>query len=129
MGKSYTITKKKNKIEGRTKHYWIKLRREKGYFDVLIGKRGKEPHIHFGINPDFSHKFIKPRGKAKRLIQEVTKSDGSKKLVYEKDFGIKGDPQFIVKFRFNTRIKGGNLYTYLEGLKLMERRKKKLSSI
>lgn len=120
MAKSYNI--KKNKIEGKTANYWINLRRDKGYFDVLVGKKGKEPHIHFGINPDFSYKFIEPRGKAKRIIREKIKPDGNKELIYEKDFGVKGEPRFIVQFRFNSHIKDGNLHTYLEGLKLMEKK-------
>ncbi|MBU0907177.1 MAG: hypothetical protein KKD18_01400 [Nanoarchaeota archaeon] len=122
MSKNYNIKRSQNKIEGRTKNYWIKLRRDKDYFDVLAGKRGKEPHIHFGINPDFSYKFIEPRGKAKKITRERTKQDRKKELVYEREFGIKGEPQFIVQFRFNSHIKDGNLHTYLEGLKLIEKR-------
>ena len=118
------LKRKKNNIEGRTENYWIKLRRDRGYFDVLIGKRGEEPHIHFGINPDFSHKFVEPRGKAKKVTQEVTKPNGNKELVYEQNFGIEGEAQFIVKFRFNSYIKDENLHIYLEGLRLMERKRK-----
>ena len=44
---------KQKKIEVKTKNYWAKLRvknqNESQYYDVLAGKRNKEPHIHFGF--------------------------------------------------------------------------------
>ena len=118
----------KNVINGRTKNYWIKIRRksDKGYFDILIGKKGEQAHIHYGLKPDCGYKFLEDRGKVKRVIREKINKSQEKKLIDERVFNQKGEPQLIVKFRLHSRIKEGQVYTYIEGITLSER---KISSV
>ena len=114
--------KSKNTIEGRTKHYWIKVRRKKGYFDILIGKKGEEPHIHDALYPNYEHKFLADRGKLKSVRREVIKKNKEAEIIEERTFGNRGEPRLIVKFRFNSRDKEGLLSTYLRGITLTEKR-------
>ena len=51
------------------------------FCDVLIGKKGEEAHIHFGLNTDTSHKFVQDRGKVKNIIRERIMLNGEKVLI------------------------------------------------
>ena len=45
---------KQKKLEVKTKSYWAKLRvknqNKNQYYDVLVGEKNKDPHIHLGID-------------------------------------------------------------------------------
>ena len=114
--------KNQNTIEGRTENYWIKIRRTKGYFDVLIGKKGEKAHIHYGLKPDYTYQFLEDRGKVKRVTQEKIKSEQERELIEKRVFNQKGEPQLIVQFRFNSRLENGNIHTYITGITLSERK-------
>ena len=116
------LKKKVNSIEGRTTNYWIKIRRKSGYFDILIGKQGEDPHIHYGLNPDHTYKFLQHRGKVKGVKTEILKQDGNRELVDERIFSKLGEPQLVVKIRLNMKMKEGKIYTYIEGITLSEKR-------
>ena len=113
---------KKSLIEGRTTNYWIKIRRKATHFDVLIGKKGEKAHIHFGLNPDHTYKFIADRGKVKGTKSEILKQDGSRELIAEKIFNKKGEPQLILKITLKLQMKEGQLHTYIDHVQLSERR-------
>jgi len=115
--------KNKNTIEGRTTNYWIKVRRKAkhGYFDVLIGKKGEKAHIHYGLNPDYTYRFLEDRGKVKRVKREKIDQKGKNTLIDEQTFNKKGEPSLIVKIRFNSQIKNGQIHTYIEGIALLEK--------
>jgi len=120
----YLKKTKKNIIKGRTKNYWITIRRKagEGYFDVLIGKKGEDSHIHYGLYGNYTYKFLEDRGKVKRVTRERIKKNKEKELIDERVFSKKGEPQLIVKFRFNSRMKEGEIYTYIVGITLSERK-------
>ena len=112
---------KKSVVEGRTKNFWIKVKRKKDFFDVLIGKKNGKPHVHFGINPDASTKFIQDRGKVRTIKREHISLDGKKVLLEEQKF-FDEEAELSVSFDYKIRkiVKNG-FYTSIEKITISER--------
>ncbi|MFO8133233.1 MAG: hypothetical protein R6U10_04795 [Thermoplasmatota archaeon] len=70
--------------------YWAKLRVKEDsgeqYFDILIGKRGEEPHIHLGINLDQTLRFNEGRGIEGSISRKVE----------SQNYGLMSDGKIIV---------------------------------
>jgi hypothetical protein len=116
----------KNVVRGRTKNYWIEVRKKKDYFDVLIGEKGEKAHIHFGINPDTTTKFIEDRGKIMRMRKEKIGLDGGKVLLNEQKFFNK-EPNLpanlLISFDYKIKKIGKNkIYTAFEKITISERK-------
>jgi len=116
---------KKNVVEGRTENYWIKVKKKNGFVDVLIGKKGEEAHIHFGLNPDTSHKFIQDRGKVKNIRRDRIMLNGEKVLIDELKFSDK-ESDFIIDFNYRlTKIDEKSYKSDIEKIIITERKKDK----
>lgn len=63
-----------------TRKAWAKVRIKKDdklgdhYVDVLMGSKGKDPHIHLGANGDGTLRFMEDRGKLSSLRRRVVDS-------------------------------------------------------
>jgi hypothetical protein len=90
---------------------WAKLRVRRDdatgedYFDVLVGKVGKEPHAHFGIALDQTLLFVDDRGQIRKIGRRV--ESRQKGLMDEGDSIVSTDvpelEQLILKLDVNTR--------------------------
>jgi len=69
--------KKQSKLETEDKTHWAKLRIKKDsrknddYIDILMGKRGKSWHAHYGFNLDQSIRFTEFRGVVHSIKREI----------------------------------------------------------
>jgi len=109
-----------NKIEGRTKNFWVKIKNKKTYYDVLIGKKDKKAHIHYGINPDFTITFLEDRKGVQNIKHELIKPDGEIISMEDKTFsGIK--KELILSYKGICRGDGKKRYLDLTELRLVER--------
>ncbi len=75
-----------NKIEGRTKNFWVKINNKGIYYDVLIGRKCKEAHIHYGINPDLTITFLEDRKGIQNIKHELIDQNGEVKVMEDKTF-------------------------------------------
>jgi len=63
-------------LEVKYKKYWLKLRvldddSKQKYYDILGGIKGKEPHIHFGVDLLGNHIFNEPRNKVQKIRKTI----------------------------------------------------------
>lgn len=79
----------------------LKIKDDSGdqYIDILIGERGKKPHIHMGINLDQSLRFLEPRG----IVQKINKKIDSK--IYGPISNITGIINNDIKGLYNFEVK------------------------
>ena len=108
-----------NKIEGRTKNFWIKIKNKKTYYDILIGKKGKEAHIHYGINPDLTITFLEDRKGVQNIRHELIEQNGDMILMEDKTFsGI--TKELTLSYKGICRGDGKMRYLNLTELRLTE---------
>ena len=109
-----------NLIKGRTPNFWVEIRNKKIYYDVLIGKKGKEAHIHYGINPDFTLTFLEDRDMVKKIKQELIKSDGEVISVEDKIFPSMKE-ELTLSYKGIYRGDGKMRYLNLTEIRLIEK--------
>lgn len=78
------------------------------YCDILIGVRTEtpEPHIHLGVNRDFSLRFVQPRGRLHSISRKVEDSNWG----LTEDWTVMLKPEFgkyelQVKFRVSEPLR------------------------
>ena len=108
-----------NKIEGRTKNFWVKIKNKKTYYDVLIGKKDKEAHIHYGINSDLTITFLEDRKGVQNIRHELIKPDGEVIEMEDKTFSGM-TKELTLSYKGICRGDGEKIYIDLTELRLIE---------
>ncbi|MBI5803211.1 hypothetical protein HY448_00815 [Candidatus Pacearchaeota archaeon] len=108
-----------NKIEGRTKNFWVKIKNKKTHYDVLIGKKGKEAHIHYGINPNLTITFLEDRKGVQNIKHELIKPDGEAISMEDKTFSGM-TKELTLSYKGICRGNGEKIYLGLTELRLIE---------
>lgn len=108
-----------NKIEGRTKNFWVNIKNKKTYYDILIGRKGKEAHIHYGINPDLTIHFLEDRKGVQNIKHELIKPDGKVILMEDKTFSGMSK-ELTLSYNGICRGDGKKVYLDLTELRLIE---------
>lgn len=106
--------------EGRTKNFWVKIKNKKTYYDVLIGKKGKEAHIHYGINPDLTITFLEDRKGVQNIKHELIKPEGEIITMEDKTFSGM-TKELTLSYKGICRGNGKKIYLDLTELRLIEK--------
>ena len=108
-----------NKIEGRTKNFWVKIKNKKTYCDVLIGKKGREARIHYGINPDLTITFLEDRKGVQNIKHELIKPGGETIVMEDKTFSGM-TKELTLSYKGTCRRDGEKIYLDLIEFRLTE---------
>ena len=105
---STTFWIRESKREYKDKTHWAKLRIKKDkqgkqYIDVLVGRKGKRWHAHFGFNLDQSLRFAEFRGVVHSIQRDVESSKKghleSKKIIVDPE--VKPMKELILKLNID----------------------------
>lgn len=111
-----------NLIKGRTKNFWVEIRNKKTYYDILIGKKGKKAHIHYGINPDFTLTFLQDRNMVQNIRQKLITEKGEVIEVEDKIFPNMSE-ELTLSYKGICRGDGKMRYFNLTEIRLIEKEK------
>jgi hypothetical protein len=108
-----------SKIEGRSKNFWMEIKNKGTYYDVLIGRKDKKEHIHYGINPDLTITFLEDRTGVQNIRHELIHQNGEVKVMEDKTFPNMSK-EMNLSYKRICRSDGKNVYLYLTEIKLTE---------
>ncbi len=88
----------------------LKIKDDSGeqYFDILVGEKGKQAHMHMGINLDQSLRFLEGRGitnTIRRQMESKIYGPLDDKVKFIKD--VKGLHEF--EFKLNVEVDTGEI--------------------
>ena len=98
----------------------MKIRNKKTYYDILIGKKGKEAHIHYGINPDLTITFLEDRKGVQNIKHELIKPEGEIITMEDKTFSGMTE-ELTLSYKGICRGDGEKIYLDLTELRLVEK--------